>query len=109
MTGHYLLKEDKTYEPCDLMTWCKQFENMQRHVAYDIINGYKVSTVWLGLDHSYFGDKPLLFETMIFHKDTGTDIYCERYSTWPEAEEGHAEAIKWVLDGGREDDENELD
>lgn len=51
----------------------------------------RVSTVFLGLDHRFGDGPPLLFETMAFvgHDDVGM----ERYSTWQEAEEGHA---RWV-------------
>jgi hypothetical protein len=27
------------------------------------------------------------------------EIYCRRYSTWQEAEEGHRKAIEWVKEG----------
>ena len=54
-----------------------------------------VSTVFLGLDHSFGGGPPLLFETMIF--DGGEEEHCVRYSTWQQAEEGHKEACKLAL------------
>ena len=47
-----------------------------------------VSTVWLGLDHS-FGDGPLLiFETMVFGGNL--DLEMDRYTTEAEALAGHA-------------------
>lgn len=55
-------------------------------------NGIKVSTVFLGLDHNYEDGPPILFETMIFGGKH--DEYQERYSTWDEAVEGHARAVK---------------
>jgi hypothetical protein len=102
--SHYFLNEDHTYTPCDLMTWAIQFEEMSRnhtkHVGSDRINGFHVSTVWLGLDHAWLGGPPLLFETMIFdNKEDRSDIYQDRYTTWDEAVEGHKRAIQWVLDG----------
>lgn len=64
---------------------------------------YRVSTVFLGLDHSFsFGKDlpPVLFETMVFHADTGgRDYDCERYHTWEEAEAGHAAVVEKVLAG----------
>ena len=93
----YYLNEDKTYRPAELMEWAEQFENMNRHVGSDMVDGKRVSTVWLGLDHSFGGDKPMLFETMVFSEhEPHTDIYMERYSTWDEAVEGHQKAIDWV-------------
>jgi hypothetical protein len=60
-------------------------------------NGTEVSTVFLGLDHAWGDGPPLLFETMIFG---GTeDEYCERYSTWEEAEAGHKKAVEIALNG----------
>ena len=97
----YYLNEDKTYRQCDATEWGNQFEQMDRHVGNDFIEGYHVSTVWLGLDHSYFSGPPLLFETMVF-KDL-EDIYMDRYTTWDEAVEGHKKAIQWVLEGCHED------
>lgn len=104
MSDHYYLKEDRTYEPCDLMTWANQFQNINRHVAEDFVNHKRISTVWLGMDHNDFGGNPHLFETMIFNEN-GEDIYCDRYSTWQEAEEGHEKAIQWVLEGCKDDNQ----
>ncbi len=103
---YYFLNEDKTYRPCDVKEWSEQFEEMcrrgLRHVADDMIDEFHVSTVWLGIDHNHFGGRPLLFETMIFKGDSGNDIYCNRYTTWEKAKEGHKKAMKWVLDGCKE-------
>jgi hypothetical protein len=56
----------------------------------------QVSTVFLGLDHNFgFGRKPLLFETMIFGGKH--DQYQERYSTYKEAEKGHAVALELAM------------
>jgi len=55
----------------------------------------EVSTVWLGLDHNWWPDRPMkIFETMIF----GGDLHLEqwRYSTEEEALAGHAETCKLV-------------
>lgn len=57
---------------------------------------YSVSTVFLGIDHNFSdcGD-PLLFETMIFDKDWNS-LYCERCSTWAEAEVHHKAGIEYA-------------
>ena len=52
----------------------------------------RVSTVFLGLDHGFGAEEPVLFETMIFGGEY--DEYCERYCTWDEAVEGHAKAVE---------------
>lgn len=57
-----------------------------------------VSTVWLGLDHSFGDGPPLIFETMVFGGEY--DDWTERYSTWEQAEAGH-ERIVAALRAGR--------
>ena len=47
-----------------------------------------VSTVWLGLDHSWDDGPPLIFETMVFGGALEGEM--ERYSTEAEAVAGHA-------------------
>lgn len=70
---------------------------------------YWVSTVWLGLDHSFSwtSDKPnpapLIFETMIFRmgvkaRDNSLD-YQTRCSTEEQAKQMHQDAIDWLNDG----------
>lgn len=54
--------------------------------------GGRVSTVFLQLDHAYDGGKPLVFETMVFGGPHDGDQ--ERYSTWDEAEAGHARYVE---------------
>lgn len=80
----------------DALEWAQAFEMMtdsQRVVAQDHVGDVLVSTVFLGLDHS-FGDgwPPLLFETMVFDESG----YQHRYSTWEQAETGHAAILAEV-------------
>lgn len=67
------------------------------------VNGYEVSTVDLGIDHSFGMGNPLYYETMVFKKDGEsidyTDLYCERYSTEEEARKGHKRIVKKVKKG----------
>ena len=100
--SHYYLNDDHTYIKCDVRVWSQQFEEMSRkgtrHVADDVLMGYHISTVWLGLDHSFCGaPPPLVFETMVFEGGDSTDLYMDRYSTWDEAVAGHERAKQWVL------------
>lgn len=59
--------------------------------------GKMVSTIWLGLDHSFSGGSPLIFETMVFltnrdgEVETWNEIAADRYSTEEEALKGHEE------------------
>lgn len=65
-----------------------------RRVAFDKVADADISTVWLGLDHSFgFGEgPPLIFETMIFGGPCDQDQW--RYSTEAQAIEGHKAAVK---------------
>ena len=64
------------------------------------VGNYQVSTVDLGLDHSFGIGKPLYYETMIFkienEKVNYEDLYCVRYTTEEEARAGHEIAIEYV-------------
>lgn len=91
MSERYILEGKKTV-PCeDLMEWAKWFEQADRTVAKDDVNGVSVSTVFLGLNHAFGESQPMLFETMVFGGEHDQD--CERYSTWDEAETGHKETV----------------
>ena len=99
----YILDKEKNIIPADLMEWATFFETNDRIVKQEEIDGKFISTVFLGLNHDFSGrGKPLIFETMIF-KD-GKEVYLNRYSTWKEAEEGHAEAVEWVKNGAKDDE-----
>lgn len=101
MSDRYIL--DATGQPVpepDLMKWALWMETHERHVAETTIGASRVSTVFLGLDHSFscLGPEmeriPILFETMVFGGPL--DEYQERYATRAEAEAGHAAAVAAV-------------
>ncbi len=95
VSGRYVLV-DKTPMPCeDLDTWAKWFESAERRVGLTEVGKRSVSTVFLGLDHSFGDGPPKLFETMIFDEQ-GKEIWCQRASTWDEAEACHRRAIIWA-------------
>lgn len=64
---------------------------------------YFMSTVDLGLDHSFgFSDKPIYWETMIFDHTYGEDfddVYCERYSSLEDAIANHERILALANDG----------
>jgi hypothetical protein len=55
----------------------------------------QVSTVWLGLDHQFGDGPPLIFESIVF--GGALDQEMDRYSTWREAQNGHAAMVDRVL------------
>lgn len=84
--------------PCpDLMEWAHFMENGDgRLVNWTGNDTLFVSTIFLGLDHNFFGDgPPILFETMIFRDGIGDE--CLRSSTWEAAEEAHERMVAEVL------------
>jgi hypothetical protein len=103
---HYIL--DELHEPKAVSwdEWCEWskeiyespdgFESKKR-VAFTQIDGdCHVSTVFLGIDHSFMRQgPPVLFETMVFGGDLDQEL--ERYYTWAEAEAGHAAMVARIL------------
>lgn len=116
--GLYILGGPEGHTPIPIshtLEWAMWFENNdKRRVANTSVNGWNVSTVFLGIDSDYFSKKPMLFETMIF-SETETvrtklfnkafrksmDNYCRRYATWDEAIAGHEEAVKMIREGAQ--------
>jgi hypothetical protein len=70
----------------DVLAWGRWFEShrSERIVKQENIGDFRVSTVFLGLDHQYGDGPPLLFETMVFSRDGGGEEQ-ERCSTWDQA------------------------
>jgi len=91
--GFYLLEGKDPVKCEDMKQWAMEINN-QRIVLQTYIGKVFVSTVFLGIDHSYDGSVPILFETMIFRGKH--DNYQKRYSTWDEAVKGHEEACELV-------------
>lgn len=99
-TGHWILDGIEPIE-VDLMTWARWYGDADRHIAFDHLEPWRVSTVFLGLDHNFGGEgPPLLFETMVFGEGWG-DLWCERTSTYEQAitihEIGRLEATELSL------------
>lgn len=68
--------------------WGRWLEQADRRVDWTGNKDRYVSTVFLGLDHRYFGGgPPMVFETMVFVNGEFED--CVRYASWDDAEAGH--------------------
>ena len=93
----YILRDKTPIKYINLMGWAIWFERADRRVALTEKGDVTVSTVFLGIDYSSDGKKPLLFETMIFGGEHDQDQW--RYSTWEEADEGHAKAVEIAFGG----------
>lgn len=93
MMGLYIL-DGKNPIPCfDATQWGSKYK-INRLVGRYQFGEVVVSTVFLGMDHSFNGGTPVLFETMIFGGEY--DQFQERYCNWDKAEEGHKVACELV-------------
>lgn len=92
MIERYILDDaGKPIAEPDLMKWARWFEKAPRHLVLTEMNDICVSTVFLGLDHSFGVGPPLLFESMVFAGQRAIDQ--RRYATVEEAKAGHNELV----------------
>lgn len=77
----------------DAADWAQWLERNRegRRVALTEIRGVRISTVFLGLDHSWDQGPPVLWETMIFEGPLSE--YQERYRSLDDALQGHIRAV----------------
>ena len=80
-----------------MLEWSKLFEEKDRIIARDEVGGYLISTVFLGIDHNFCGDRePLLFETMVFGGSGEYTDYQERHSTNSQAVRRHYAIVREI-------------
>jgi hypothetical protein len=68
------------------------------------VGPYVVSTVWMGMDHSFMEGPPQIFETMVFTSSEWSDVEriglqdidCVRYATESEARAGHQDMVALI-------------
>ena len=95
--SQYFTLDNRKAVPCDLHTWGRMMADIgSRRVAETTIGETRISTVFLGLDHSFGHGRPLLFETMVFGGPH--DGRQERYATRADAAVGHGQMIEKVLE-----------
>jgi len=99
--GAYILDEHGNAMPeRDIMAWSKWFGSHDRHVALTGFPWGEVSTVFLGLDHSFNHDpmgspldyRPVLWETLVF--GGALDMRMARYTSREDALAGHRLAVE---------------
>lgn len=84
------------------MTWARWLEGADRHLGDATVAGVRVSTVFLGTDHNWYGGPPILWETMTFGPEPWNE--CQwRWHTRDEAYAGH-NRIVLALGEGRSPD-----
>jgi hypothetical protein len=103
----YTLDSKKNMVPSTIIDWSNFLQKKERIVKQDkLMNGYFISTVFLGIDHNFIGKgNPLLFETIVFDTNSNT-AFMHRYSTYKNALKGHEiilkkfdQIINWTLIG----------
>jgi hypothetical protein len=63
----YILNESGNPAPCDdPLAWAEWFGRANRRVKETYVGDLCVSTIFLGLDHSWHEGPPVLWETMVF-------------------------------------------
>ena len=98
MTEYYMLNDKHEAVAVDFDTFIASRQRGGRgfnRVAEDTLpDGRWVSTVFLGMNHSFRDGPPMIFETLVFpRKGKWTEESGERYSTWDEAMAGHTAVV----------------
>lgn len=91
---------DKYGREIDLTTWGK----LHSDTSYIMINqttlfdGKWISTIWIGINHSFVVGKEMFFETIVFENENNLNaIHIERYTTLKEAKTGHKKVVEhWM-------------
>ena len=106
---HYKLDENHNPVPCDnFLEWADWMDESDTTVAVTNVGEFLISTVFLGLDRSFFGEGgPILFETMVFDHEIHS-VYCSRARTWDEAVIMHNATVTLYLHGGYETSQQAL-
>lgn len=96
MTEKYIIENGEIKPEEDLIKWAMWFETADRQIAKDRIKDSCISTIFLGLDHSFSKTKgePVLWETLV--RGGKLDGYMERYTSHDAALQGHNEIIKKI-------------
>lgn len=90
----FILDDDKRPVATDnLNEWATYLERHGSTVAFDIVDGVRVSTAFLGnlTDREAAAVPLMMFETMILDGPRSGDTV--RYETWEDAEAGHRETL----------------
>jgi len=77
--------------------WIALFDDTQaRRLGFAVIGEVTISTVWLGLDHSFgHGEEPVLWETLVRKGEDEEEMY--RYSSRDEALARHDRLVAEYL------------
>jgi len=97
LVDRHILDANGEPVPCeDLFTWGRWMQTADRHVAHTHFGDVRVSTVFLGLDHSFGDGPPVLWESMVFGGPL--DQEQRRYTSRADADAGHTALCMAVVD-----------
>jgi hypothetical protein len=96
MSWYILDENNKPVKATSVIEAAEWIENNpeRKAVKQEHIGDIFISTVFLGLNHAWKSDIPVLWETMIFRGDH--DQYQERYTSYEDALKGHQIALNLV-------------
>jgi hypothetical protein len=93
---YYILDERGEPVAAGPMTWARWYETADRRVAFDDLGERgQVSTVFLGVDHAFRDDRPVLWESMVFGGPHDQQQF--RYHSRAEALAGHAVLVEAIM------------
>jgi len=97
----YILNGHEAVPAEDLSEWARWLETSDRVVrVFNLNKRVSVSTVFLGIDHSFsVNGPPLLFETLVFGGPLDGEM--SRCATWDEAVRQHCAAVAAVMESDR--------
>lgn len=75
----------------------------KRRVAWTEVGKWRVSTVFLGLDHAFGEGSPVLWETMVFGPEPWDGAHW-RYTSAGEARANHDQVAEHIRRGGAPDE-----
>lgn len=93
MSDHYIL-ENRVPKAVDALTWSRSLYKKERQIGFSPMPVGRVSTVFLGLDHSFGQGPPVLFEMMVFISEEEKGEVQLRCRTYDEAKELHFKGIR---------------
>lgn len=100
------LDDERNIIECTVGKWAENFVNDVYLIASHFIDRYHVKTIFNGLaainKNFYEPCKPMLYETEIIIPDNpmryiDAPVYENKYLTWNDAEQGHIEALDWLI------------
>lgn len=90
---YYLLIDKIAIPHHNLLEWACAMEQTNKRIAETYVGNLRVSTIFVGFNMAMSPERPPdIFETIIFKNESNMIEF--RYSTYEEAEVGHALAVK---------------